>query len=351
MRSEYSLTIRAAEKSIPAVVGILVTKHISLIEKELGEDALQYNSPVFNYLGKQEKIDENGMVKLAGCSGFFIDQNGTVLTNRHVVADTDSAYTIIWNDKEYPAKVLAVDKVNDLAFLKIEAKRTPYLWLGNSGKIRLGQTVVAIGNALGEFQNTVSRGIISGLSRYITADTINTLGKNETQKIQGLIQTDAAINPGNSGGPLIDLKGNVIGINAVAIIGVENIGFAIPANKAIRAWHDFQKYGKLIQRSLGFKYILLNEELQKKHNFKTKEGAYIPFECDNQENNLDDDGLARKAGIERGDIVLTINNQKINLDNLPETIVERLDVGAKIIFTVMRQGEIIKLKTIFSITE
>ena len=350
MRSEYSLTIRAAEKSIPAVVGILVTKHISLIEKELGEDALQYNSPVFNYFGKQEKIDANGMVKLAGCSGFFIDQKGTVLTNRHVVADPNSAYTVIWNDQEYPAKVLAIDETNDLAFLKIEAKRTPYLWLGDSSKIRLGQTVVAIGNALGEFQNTVSRGIISGLSRYITADTINTLGKNETQKIKGLIQTDAAINPGNSGGPLIDLGGNVIGVNAVAIIGVENIGFAIPANKAIRAWHDFQKYGKLIKRSLGFKYILLNSEVQKKHSFKTNEGAYIPFECDNQESNLDNEGLANRAGIERGDIILAINNKKITLDNLPETIMERLDIGTRIIFTVMRRGQILKLETIFSLS-
>ncbi|HPS28391.1 MAG TPA: trypsin-like peptidase domain-containing protein [Candidatus Paceibacterota bacterium] len=350
MRSEYSLTIRAAEKSIPSVVGILVTKHISLIEKELGEDALQYNSPVFNYLGKQEKIDENGMVKLAGCSGFFIDQKGTVLTNRHVVADSSSEYTVIWNNHEYPATILAVDEINDLAFLKIDAKKTPYLWLGDSSKIRLGQTVVAIGNALGEFQNTVSRGIVSGLSRYITADTINTLGKNETQKIKGLIQTDAAINPGNSGGPLIDLKGNVIGINAVAIIGVENIGFAIPSNKAIRAWHDFQKYGKLIKRSLGFKYILLNNELQKKHNFKTNEGAYIPFECDSQENNLDEDGLAEKAGIVRGDIILAINNQKINLDNLPESVMEHLDIGDRLIFTVLRQGQISKITTTFSLS-
>jgi len=322
MRSEYSLTIRAAEKSTPAVVGILVTKHISLIEKELGENAWQYNSPVFNYLGNNEKIDANGMVKLAGCSGFFIDQNGTVLTNRHVVADSSSAYTVIWNDKEYPAKILAIDEINDLAFLKIEANKTPYLWLGDSSKLRLGQTIVAIGNALGEFQNTVSRGIISGLSRYVTANTINTLGKNETQKITGLIQTDAAINPGNSGGPLIDLRGNVIGINAVAIIGVENIGFAIPSNKAIRIWHDFQKYGKLIQRSLGFKYIILNPELKEEHRFQTSEGAYIPFECNNQEENIDPNGLANRAGIKRGDIIIAINNKKITLDTLPETIIE-----------------------------
>lgn len=350
MRSEYSLTIRAAEKSIPAVVGILVTKHISLIEKELGENAWQYNSPVFNYLGTNEKIDENGMVKLAGCSGFFIDQNGTVLTNRHVVADSTSAYTVIWNDKEYPAKILAIDEINDLAFLKIEAHKTPYLWLGDSSKLRLGQTIVAIGNALGEFQNTVSRGIISGLSRYVTADTINTLGKNETQKIIGLIQTDAAINPGNSGGPLIDLKGDVIGINAVAIIGVENIGFAIPSNKAIRAWHDFQKYGKLIQRSLGFKYIILNSELKEEHHFQISEGAYIPFECDNQEENIDSDGLANRIGIKRGDIIMAINNKKITLDTLPETIVEKIEVNANLIFTIMRGGEILKLKGTFSLS-
>lgn len=348
MRSEYSLTIRAAEKSIPAVVGILVTKHISLIEKELGEDAWQYNSPVFNYLGTNEKIDENGMVKLAGCSGFFIDQNGTVLTNRHVVADSTSAYTVIWNDKEYPAKILAIDEINDLAFLKIEAHKTPYLWLGDSSKLRLGQTIVAIGNALGEFQNTVSRGIISGLSRYVTANTINTLGKNETQKIMGLIQTDAAINPGNSGGPLIDLKGNVVGINAVAIIGVENIGFAIPSNKAIRIWHDFQKYGKLITRSLGFKYLILNSELKEAHHFQTSEGAYIPFECNNQEENIDPDGLANKIGIKRGDIVIAINNKQITLDTLPEAIIENMEVGANLIFTIMREGKILKLKGTFS---
>ncbi len=226
MYSEYTLTIKAIKKALPAVVGILVSKNFEKLKEELGSDFIQGIS-LYNYLEKSGLIDEKGMVKVSGCSGFFVSKDGYILTNRHVVEDDESEYAVLWQNKNFPCKILVKDKVTDIAVLKVEGRNFPYLKLGNSSKLQLGQTVVAIGNALGEFQNTVSRGIISGLSR-----NLKTYLTEETQDFYGLIQTDAAINPGNSGGPLINLKGEAIGINTAVVLGVENIGFAIPINQA-----------------------------------------------------------------------------------------------------------------------
>ena len=158
------------------------------------------------------------------------------MTNKHVVIDTDASYTVIANDgTKYPAKVLARDPFQDLAVVKVEAQGLPTVVLGNSDNLEIGQTVVAIGNALGQFSNSVSKGIVSGLSRSITASS-GTL----SERLEKVIQTDAAINPGNSGGPLLNLKGEVIGINAAMAVGAENIGFAIPVNHAKKVISDLE---------------------------------------------------------------------------------------------------------------
>jgi len=172
------------------------------------------------------------------------------LTNRHIVQDEEASYTVVWQNKTYSCKILVRDKITDIAILKIDGSDFPYLKFDNSSQLKLGQTVMAIGNALGEFQNTVSRGIVSGLSRDIKAE----VGEN-IQEFFGLIQTDAAINPGNSGGPLINLSGRVIGICTAVVLGVENIGFAIPINQAKSIFENIKKYGKLCRPSLGVRYF------------------------------------------------------------------------------------------------
>jgi S1-C subfamily serine protease len=230
--------IKAVESASPAVISIIISKDLPKIEQcpynpfgnlppdlqDLFGQGFQFYQPCQVGTERQE---------VGGGSGFIVSSDGLIVTNKHVVADIDAFYTVLTNDgKKYDAVVLTRDPSQDLAIIKISASGLPVLKLGNSDSIKLGQTAIAIGNALGEFRNTVSVGTVSGLFRDIVASDGRT-GKSE--KIEGLIQTDAAINSGNSGGPLLNLKGEVIGINTATVSGAENIGFAIPINKAKEA--------------------------------------------------------------------------------------------------------------------
>ncbi len=294
--SEYQQTIRAVEKSIPTVVGILMSKHLSQLKNKY-------------HLQKLGLVNEKGMVKLSGCSGFFISSQGHILTNRHVVEDKQASYSVIWKDNTYSSRVLVRDIVNDIAILKIKLRKgehTPFLPLGDSSSLRLGQTVIAIGNALGEFTNTVSRGIVSGLSRHIYTNLMNS-----SQEFSGLIQTDAAINPGNSGGPLINLQGEAIGVCTAVILGVENMGFATPINQVKTIWQDIKKYGKVYRPNLGIRYFLVDEKLQKAYKLPYSYGAFIIYEADCGEKGIIANGSAAKAGLEEGDVILEVEGKKI----------------------------------------
>ena len=329
---EYAQTMKAAKIALPAVVGILVSKELSQLEQELGTDFLKSGSPLLKYLTKPGAMDNKGMVRVAGCSGFFITPDGYILTNRHVVSDESAEYTIIWQDKKYPVKIVARDPNNDIAVLKCEVKNAPYLRFGNSSTLQLGQTVLAIGNALGEFQNTVSRGIVSGLSRYIkTQDEQNT-----SQEFKGLIQTDAAINPGNSGGPLIDLYGRAIGINAVTVLEVENIGFAIPINQAKKALDQIKTYGRICQTGLGIRYVLVDDEIQKRHNLAVNHGAYIVYESDGCQPGVIKNSRADKAGIKEGDIIIECAREMVSQGNPLQQILDKQKVGDEIELKIVR---------------
>src|SRR3989344_4171315 len=204
------------KKVMPAVVSVIISKSLEDLEKELPIEMFPFfpfGVPEMRI--PEEKIDSRGMVQVGGGSGFIVDSSGIILTNKHVIADPEAEYTIVTSDnKKYRASVLARDPVDDVAILKIDAKNLPAVNLRDSSAVELGQTVLAIGNALGLFQNTVSSGIISGLSRSIAAKAD---AKTPVQELRGLIQTDAAINPGNSGGPLVNMDGEAIGINAAIV--------------------------------------------------------------------------------------------------------------------------------------
>lgn len=180
-----------------------------------------------------EMTDKKGDIEVGSGSGFIVHKTGVIITNKHIVIDDEADYTIIANNgKKFESEVLFRDPYNDIAILriiklKIGAVKFPVVKLGDSDKIQLGEEVMAFGNALGIFQNTVSEGIISGLGRHILAQVDL---ESKCKEMDGLIQTDAAINPGNSGGPLVNIKGEIIGINTAAIKDAENIGLAIPIN-------------------------------------------------------------------------------------------------------------------------
>ena len=234
---EPSPIVQIAKRACPAVITIVISKDLPKVD-----------GFYFMPFGDQEVVlpkVKRGVekTKIGGGSGFIVSSDGYVLTCSHVVGDPEADYTIIIDhEHKYSAKVLAKDSMIDVAVLKIDAKNPPFLEMGDSDKIELGETVVAIGNPLGEFEDTLSAGIISGLSRKITA--FGGPAMNATS-LRGLIQTDAAINPGNSGGPLVNMEGKVVGINSATIMGAQNIGFAIPINYAQKTLEEVQKYGNM----------------------------------------------------------------------------------------------------------
>lgn len=234
--NEEQKVINVAKRAAPAVVSIVATKDLIFVERGWVNPFQEFcDDPFFRqFLGRQCNLpsqppqQRTERRQVSAGTGFVVSANGLILTNKHVVSVSGADFTVITNDnKKYPAKVLLADPNQDLAVLKIEAAGLPVLPLGDSAKLQTGQSVIAIGNALGQFSNTVSKGVISGLSRSIVASN----GGGTAEKLDQVIQTDAAINPGNSGGPLINLSGEVIGVNTAVVRGAQNIGFAIPINQ------------------------------------------------------------------------------------------------------------------------
>jgi serine protease Do len=265
-------------------------------------------------------------------TGMIVSADGLILTNRHVVEDTGANYTVIDNSgKTYPATVVSRDTANDIAFVRISANNLPTVSLGDSGAIKVGQRVIAIGNALGQFQNTVTDGIISGLSRGVTAGDSDGLSGN-TEQLQNLFQTDAAINPGNSGGPLVNLDGQVVGINtAVAGQGAQNIGFAIPINEAKPLIASVKTKGRIVRAYLGVRYTALDKEAATANNLSVDHGAWVQA-VDDQNPGVVPGSPADKAGIKEGD-------DTVNSTNSLQSLIAKHNSGDKVRVTLVRDGK------------
>lgn len=325
--------VAVIKKVLPAVVSITVSKYLEFIERP--------QSPFYPFgePGMSPGITKRKRVRVGGGSGFLVDPSGIILTNRHVVADPEAEYIVLLNnEKNYKAQVLAKDPINDVAILKIECdeKNLPTVELGDSSKLDLGQTAIAIGNALGAFQNTVSVGVISGLSRQITAFSGF---DHRMQRLRGLIQTDAAINPGNSGGPLVNIEAKAVGINAAMVFGAENIGFALPINSAKKDLEDLKKYGRIVQPFLGVRYVLVTKELQEKYKLPVKRGALLLSEDIPEGEAIVPQSPAAKAGLQDGDIILEIQGEKISIKNPLEDILQKFKVGDQIELKTLRKGK------------
>lgn len=331
--------IKTVGKVMPAVVSIVVGK---AYEEILKERPYELMAPHGDHLDLPVPEDElphthEGKVRVGGGSGFIVDPSGLILTNKHVVQDAEAEYSINTSSEEtYIAKIIARDPMNDVAILKVEAENLPVISLGNSDKVELGQTVLAVGTALGEFQNTVSSGIISGLSRFITAFTDS---EGHSERLRGLIQTDAAINPGNSGGPLVNLSGEVIGINSAVVFGAQNIGFAIPVNKAARDLNEVKKYGRIRRPFLGIRYVLLNPLLQKRFRLPIGQGAFVLREGVPHRPAVIPNSAAHKAGIQETDIIIELNKKVIDEKTGLEDILENVPLGATVPVKVLRGGK------------
>lgn len=337
--------IDAVKKASPAVASIIISKNLPVYEQQFinpFDDFPGFNVPfniqVPEYVQKGTKLQEVG----AG-SGFIISEDGLIVTNKHVVLDKQAAYTVLTNDhRRYPAKVLAVDPVQDLAIIKIQSdNKFPSLKIGDSDSIEIGQGAIAIGNALGEFRNTVSVGIISGLGRTISASG----GSGFSEVLENVIQTDAAINQGNSGGPLLNLQGEVIGVNTAMAQGAQSIGFAIPINVAKRDIGQVVKNGAIIYPFLGVRYLMVDAQIQQKYNLPVDYGALV-LRGENGESAVAQESAAQKAGMKEKDLILKIDGQNITLDDPLSKIISKYNPGDTVRIKVWRGGEEIILEAV-----
>ena len=329
------------------VVSIIATKDVPVFEGFYrspfrGNPLFERFFPEFQIPDRRQNGTEKQQVS-AG-TGFVVSDKGLIITNKHVVSDEDAEYTVITNEGEkYPAEVLARDPVHDLAILKVDFSSAsdgpdalPVLKLGDSDELQPGQSVIAIGNALGEFQNTVSSGVISGLKRTIVASS-GIFGPAET--LEELIQTDAAINRGNSGGPLLNLSGEVIGINVAMASGAENIGFAIPINRAKKDIEDVKTKGKITYPFLGVRYMPVSEELVEKNNLSVDYGALVIRGEDPTDIAIVPGSAADKAGIVENDIILEINGEKVTQANSLAKLIQKYNIGDVITLKILSKGK------------
>lgn len=327
--------VGVVDQASPAVVSIIVTKDLPRFQRSDSDLFRRFFGEEFPVQPDQDNPLEKQQI--GGGSGFFVSADGLIVTNKHVVADEAAEYTVVTTKGDrYTAKVLARDPANDLAVLKVEGKDFPVLELGNSDELKIGQSVIAIGNALGEFSNTVSTGVVSGLSRSITAAG---QGGRDSEQLLGLIQTDASINPGNSGGPLLNTAGKVIGINVAVAQGAQNIGFAIPINQVTTAIQSVREHGRLIRAWLGVRYQLINDDIAKEQKLPKDYGALLVKGDNDSEAAIIKDSPAAKAGLQEGDIILSANGKDITEENPLSLTISRAKPGDKLELVIWRDGK------------
>lgn len=313
--TEESVVIDVVEKASPSVVTVSVeTPQRRILE--------------FSPFGGFSSRIEGGTPQDIG-SGFIVSEDGLIITNKHVVSNTSASYKVIDKDgKEYVVREISRDPSNDIAILKTDASGLKPVELGSSENLKAGQFVIAIGTALGEFRHTVTTGVISGLGRGITAGSAY---EGYVERLDDVIQTDAAINPGNSGGPLLNSAGQVIGVNVAVAQTAENIGFAIPIDVIKTGLDQFKSTGKFVSKPfLGVEYQMISKKAAILNN--VSEGAYVV--------NVVSGSPAETAGIRADDIIVKFNGSEIKEENGGLTeVISRKKLGDIVSIEVWRDGK------------
>lgn len=271
-------------------------------------------------------------------TGIIVSADGYILTNRHVVQDARTLEIINSEGERYSdVTLIGSDPLNDIAILKIKgAKDLPAAELGDSGTVRVGQRVIAIGNSLGQYQNTVTSGIISGLGRPVTAAT-DELGMN-VESLTDLLQTDAAINPGNSGGPLINMAGQVIGINTAIVSDAQSVGFAIPINAARGIIRGVLADGTIQKAYLGVQFVAITPDIRAELNLSERNGALVKSGTSGQAAVISG-GPADKAGIQEGDIITKVDDRVVGEQGGLGSLIAEFLPGEKVTLTIIRDGK------------
>lgn len=334
--SANELIVTTIDRVNPAVVSVVVTKDVPIYERYYEN----YNPGGFWGSFSIPRVREKGTQEreVGGGSGFIVSDDGMIVTNRHVVDDEEARYSVLLNDgTSYGVEVLARDPDLDIAILKINEplKGTPsHLTFGDSENLKLGQTVIAIGNALAEFRNSVSVGIVSGLLRTIVASD----GQGTSEQLEQVIQTDAAINPGNSGGPLLNLQGEVIGVNVATSQGADNISFALPANAVKLVVDSVRETGEIVRPFLGVRYTMITPTMAESDGLPVNYGALIVKGEKAGEVPIAPDSPAAAVGLAEGDIILSIDGVELRGRDLA-TVLRGKKVGQEIVLRVIKQGE------------
>lgn len=326
---------------------------ISEIAKNVGPSVVSVNvtsqSTATDFFG----IDRTFESQAAG-TGVIVSEDGVIVTNRHVIGNATSGVSVTLSDGTELKNVEIIGRTNandplDIAFLKINDKQGKELKaakLGDSGVMQVGDKVVAIGNALGEFQNSVTSGIVSGFGRSVVAGD-----ETGSETLTNLLQTDAAINQGNSGGPLVNANGEVIGINtAIAGGGAENIGFAIPINDITGLIKSVLEKGKLERPYLGIRYVALDDDTAEVYDLEQTSGVFIVPRGNRRQESIISDSPAAKAGLKEGDIITKINNDDINDKSSLTSLVSKHAVGEEVELTIIRDGNEQKVKVTLEAT-
>lgn len=321
---EQEATIRAINRAAPGVVSITVFENIDL--------------EIFDQLTDKISIEQR-KIKRGASSGFLISADGLILTNKHVAAagaEGKTEYKVMLNSgKTYYAQLIGKDPVNDLAILKIFDKNLPFLELADSNNLKVGSSVIAIGNALGRYDNSATKGIVSGLGRSLLASG----GDGSTEDLQNVIQTDAQINFGNSGGPLINLEGKVVGINVAKDEGGESIGFSIPINEAKPVINSAREVGRIIRSYLGVRYLIITPEIAEEKKLPRTTGALV-IDGENGEPGVASDSPAAKVGLLVNDIIFEIDGKKID-ERLPlRSYISQFSPGKKLGLKIQRGDQI-----------
>lgn len=308
--SEETAVIQAVEKTSPSVVAIGVNQRLI--------------NPYSPFAAPANQPSTIG-------TGFIVSDKGVIVTNRHVVSDTSLKYSVVTKD----GQKLEIEKIYrdpnlDLALVKVSNSTLKSIELGDSSKLKVGQTTIAIGNALGRYDNTVTTGVVSGLGRAVSAgDPFS----GQTERLDNLIQTDAAINPGNSGGPLLNSSGQAIGVNVATTEGAQNIGFAIPINSVKAILTEFVQTGTVQRAFLGVRYSFISKDVAILN--EVPQGAYVQ--------NVVDDSPAAKGGIQPRDIITKIDGQPVDSETKIAEVIQSKKVGQSLTLDVWSNG---KTKTV-----
>ena len=322
-------SVEFEETSVANIVSKVTPAVVSIICESRTTNIRYYS--FFDYYGGGSSTQQS-----AG-TGMIVSSDGYVMTNKHVIEGATKVQIVTDAGDTYDnVEIVGEDPLNDVAYLKIKgAKDLPTITLGDSKTIAVGQPVLAIGNALGAYQNSVTQGIISGTGRSVTAGDSS---GNNTETLTDMLQTDAAINPGNSGGPLVNAAGEVIGINTAVATSANGLGFAIPLSATKGMLSRIMAGEKAERAYLGLTYLTVTAEVAKEYKLPVSHGAYV-YNTNSRSSAVIEDGPADKAGIKSDDVITKVGNIEVGRAGSISTLIGEYKVGDKVEITYLRDGK------------